>query len=129
MISQTSAKVSAVPGHAIEPRQGPMYLSPASFFADFYVYPILAASLVALALYRMPQRWFAVGLTVVIGFASWTFIEYIMHRYVLHHLTYIKDQHAKHHDDQKALFGTPTWLSLVVFLMLVTGPAVTWVGL
>ena len=106
-----------------------MYLSPASFFADFYVYPALAVILMAFAFYRAPTHWLAVLVAFVIGFCSWTFIEYIMHRYVLHHLTYIKDQHAKHHDDQKALFGTPTWLSLVVILVLASGPAVTYAGL
>ena len=106
-----------------------MYLSPASFFADFYVYPALAVILMAFAFYRSPTHWLAVLVAFVTGFCSWTFIEYIMHRYVLHHLTYIKDQHAKHHDDQKALFGTPTWLSLVVILVLASGPAVTYAGL
>ncbi len=106
-----------------------MYLSRASFFADFYVYPSLAVILVAFAIYRAPAHWPSVLFAFVIGFGGWTFIEYIMHRYVLHHLTYIKDQHAKHHVDQKALFGTPTWLSLVVMLVLATGPAVTYVGL
>lgn len=106
-----------------------MYLSPASFFADFYVYPALAVILLAFALYRAPTHWFATTLAFAIGIGGWTFIEYIMHRYVLHHLTYIKAQHAKHHDDQKALFGTPTWLSLVVMLVLAAGPAVTYVGL
>jgi sterol desaturase/sphingolipid hydroxylase (fatty acid hydroxylase superfamily) len=106
-----------------------MYLSRASFFADFYVYPALAVILVAFALYRAPNRWAGATLAFLIGLGGWTFIEYIMHRYVLHHLTYIKDQHAKHHDDQKALFGTPTWLSLLVMLVLATGPAITYAGL
>ncbi len=106
-----------------------MYLSPASFFADFYVYPALAVILVTFAIYRAPSHWLAVLVALAIGLGGWTFIEYIMHRYVLHHLTYIRDQHAKHHDDQKALFGTPTWLSLVVLLVLAAGPAVTYVGL
>jgi len=106
-----------------------MYLSPASFFADFYVYPALAVVLLAFALYRSPSQWLGETVAFVVGFGVWTFIEYIMHRYVLHHLTYIKDQHAKHHDDQKALFGTPTWLSLVVMLVLGAGPAVTYMGL
>ena len=106
-----------------------MYLSRASFFADFYIYPILAVLLMAFALYRTPNRWMGAGIAFLVGLVGWTFIEYIMHRYVLHHLTYIKDQHAKHHDDQKALFGTPTWLSLLVMLVLASGPAVTYVGL
>ncbi len=108
---------------------GPMYLSRASFFADFYVYPALAVLFLAFAFYLKPTHWGEVLVAFVIGCAGWTFIEYIMHRYVLHHLTYIREQHHKHHVDQKALFGTPTWLSLLVMLVLATGPAIAWVGL
>ncbi|MEO6874740.1 MAG: sterol desaturase family protein [Opitutaceae bacterium] len=103
-----------------------MHLSRASFFADFYVYPSLAAVFVAFALIYHPHRWIAVTVAFFVGIATWTFVEYIMHRWVLHHLTWIKDQHAKHHDDAKALIGTPTWLSLVVMLILVLGPAATY---
>ena len=126
---QSPRDPSASPGTEGVSRDGPMYLSRASFFADFYVYPSLAVLLVAFALWRTPERWLGVFVAFSIGILGWSFVEYIMHRYVLHHLTYIKDQHAKHHHDQKALFGTPTWLSLVVFLVLASGPAITWSGL
>ncbi len=108
---------------------GPMYLSRASFFADFYVYPALSVLLLAFAVFLAPNRWVGSIVAFVIGLVGWSFVEYIMHRYVLHHLTYIRDQHHKHHVDQKALFGTPTWLSLVVMLVLATGPAITYAGL
>lgn len=106
-----------------------MHLSRAGFFADFYVYPSLAVVFVAFAIVTTPSRWLAVTIAFFTGIAIWTFVEYIMHRYVLHHLTWIKDQHAKHHDDQKALIGTPTWLSLVVILILVLGPVATYTDL
>ena len=106
-----------------------MHLSRVSFFADFYVYPSLAVVFVAFALILAPHRWPAISLAFFTGIAVWTFIEYIMHRYVLHHLTWIKDQHAKHHDDQYALIGTPTWLSLGVMLILVLGPVATYLNL
>jgi len=122
MNSQNPAKDIAASGHESAPNLGPMHLSRASFFADFYVYPALAAIFLAFAIFRTPNRWFAMAVAFVVGIAVWTFVEYIMHRYVLHHLTWIKDQHARHHDDAKALIGTPTWLSLVVILILVLGP-------
>ena len=128
MSSQTSAK-AAIPGHESAPRLGPMHLSKASFFADFYVYPSLAVVFVAFAFAMTSNRWLGIAIAFFTGIAVWTFIEYIMHRYVLHQLTWIKDQHAKHHDDQYALIGTPTWLSLVVILVLVLGPVATYTNL
>ena len=128
MTSSNPANLSA-PSEEGSIHTGPMYLSRAGFFADFYVYPALAILLLAFSLYLAPSQWLGAILAFLIGLAGWSFIEYVLHRYVLHHLTYIKEQHAKHHTDQKALFGTLTWLSLVVMLVLAMGPAITYAGL
>ena len=99
-------------------------LSRSAFFADFYVYPFFAVVFVALSLAWDPRRWRASVLAVVVGFAVWTFVEYLLHRFVLHHVKWVKDQHDVHHHDQKALVGTPTWFSFLVFLAFVTMPAI-----
>lgn len=98
-------------------------LSRNAFFADFYVYPVIAIVFIALALAWDPRQWRASVLAIIIGFALWTFVEYLLHRFVLHHVKWVKDQHDVHHLDQKALVGTPTWFSLLVFLAFVTMPA------
>jgi sterol desaturase/sphingolipid hydroxylase (fatty acid hydroxylase superfamily) len=97
-------------------------LSRSAFFADFYAYPVASAVLIALALALEPRDWaFALG-AVVVGFLLWSLVEYLLHRYVLHHIKWVKDQHDVHHRDQMALVGTPTWFSLLVFLTFVTLP-------
>ena len=98
-------------------------LSRFAFFADFYAYPAAAAIFVVLAFASNPKRWIISLLAIVTGVASWSFAEYLLHRYVLHHVSWVKEQHEVHHHDQMALVGTPTWFSLLVFSALVTLPA------
>jgi sterol desaturase/sphingolipid hydroxylase (fatty acid hydroxylase superfamily) len=99
-------------------------LSRSAFFADFYVYPAAAAALITLALTSDPQRWMTIALGVLGGFCLWTLVEYLLHRYVLHHVKWVAEQHDVHHHDQKALVGTPTWFSILAFLAFVTLPAI-----
>jgi sterol desaturase/sphingolipid hydroxylase (fatty acid hydroxylase superfamily) len=97
-------------------------LSHSAFFADFFVYPIAAAAFIAFALFFDLSRWMASVVAVFVGFAIWTLVEYLLHRFVLHHVKWVKEQHDVHHKDQKALVGTPTWFSFLVFLAFVTMP-------
>ena len=97
-------------------------LSRGAFFADFYAYPAAAATLMALAVAADPRGWIATLAIVAAGLALWSLVEYLLHRYVLHHVKWVKDQHDVHHDDQMALVGTPTWFSLLVFAAFVTLP-------
>lgn len=92
-----------------------MRISRYSYYGDFVIYPLMAVGLGATALAH-PSR-AIVGTWVVcfaIGLGVWTFAEYILHRFVLHRVPYIREMHEAHHDDEKALIGTPTWLSFIV---------------
>ncbi len=42
-------------------------------------------------------------------------LEYLLHRFVFHHVPYIRVLHDAHHKDQKGLIGPPTWLSGALF--------------
>jgi len=97
-------------------------LSRSVFFADFYAYPAAAAAFIALAFANDVHRWMVSVLAVVTGVACWTLVEYLLHRYVLHHVKWVKEQHDVHHHDPQALVGTPVWFSLLVFLTFVTAP-------
>jgi len=99
-------------------------LSRLAFFADFYVYPAAVAVLIVLALAQDPDQWTATVAAVAAGICFWTLAEYLLHRYVLHHVKWVKDQHDMHHEDAKALVGTPTWFSILVFLAFVTMPVI-----
>jgi sterol desaturase/sphingolipid hydroxylase (fatty acid hydroxylase superfamily) len=98
-------------------------LSRSAFFADFYAYPAAFVALVAFAFASNPHGWFSSLCALIIGLASWSLVEYMLHRYVLHHVIWVKRQHDVHHHDQMALVGTPTWFSMLVFIAFVTAPA------
>ena len=93
-----------------------------AFFADFYVYPTAAFLFVVLAILSdRPRWWQSLGIFAA-AFFLWTFVEYLLHRFVLHHVQWVKEQHDVHHHDEKALVGTPTWFSFMIFLAFVTLP-------
>lgn len=98
-------------------------LSRGAFFADFYAYPAASGAFMVLAFATDAGRWVVAGLAIVTGLAGWSLVEYLLHRFVLHHVRWVKEQHDVHHHDQLALVGTPTWFSLLVFVALVTMPA------
>lgn len=94
-----------------------------SYFADFYVYPVVIAALAAYAIWQGPPGTWATWLgAFVSGVGLWTLVEYLLHRFVLHHVPYIKDMHNAHHEDQLALIGTPIWISLSIMVLLVLIP-------
>ena len=102
-----------------------MWLGKIGYYGEFVVYPILIAAFAAVALWRAsPERsgvWVAAFIS---GVGLWTLVEYALHRYVLHHVPYIKEMHDAHHNEQnthhnaqKDLVGTPMWLSLGLFVV------------
>ncbi len=101
-----------------------MRLSQSSYYADFYVYPVVAVTLSGAALALAPvvewPWWLA---AFVAGVTLWTLVEYLLHRFVLHHVPVVHDMHEAHHEDQMALIGTPTWLSLGLIGLIVLLPS------
>ncbi len=90
-----------------------MFLTRIEYFADFYVYPVLIPTLAAAGIVVAPSgaaRWLAVFLSCL---ALWTLLEYLLHRFVFHHVPYIRDMHEQHHSDEREFIGTPIWISLV----------------
>jgi len=99
-----------------------MRLGKISYYADFVVYPVVIAALAAYALWRAPAAWYLLIIAFLSGVAIWTLVEYVLHRFVLHHVPYIKDMHDAHHEDQLALIGTPIWISLAIMVVVVLVP-------
>ena len=94
-----------------------------AYYSDFYVYPVAIAALAAYAIWQGPQGGWATWLGAFIsGVALWTLVEYLLHRFVLHHVPYIKEAHDAHHQDQQALIGTPIWISLTIMVVFVLVP-------
>jgi len=88
-----------------------MELSRLGYNSEFMIYPVLIVVLFGSGLSAaQPGTWLTV---FVLAIAAWTLIEYLLHRFVFHELPYIRDLHARHHADQRALLGTPLWVSLL----------------
>ncbi|MCB1488495.1 MAG: sterol desaturase family protein [Bauldia sp.] len=100
-----------------------MRLGKVGYYSDFVVYPVAIAGMASFALWRTwPDHYGTTLAAFVVGVAIWTLVEYVMHRYVLHHLPGVREMHEAHHREQAALIGTPIWLSLILIFGLVYVP-------
>ena len=98
--------------------------SKAAYLADFVLYGIAVLALAALLWAGGPaaQRG-ELAAIALLGFAGWTLIEYVLHRFVLHWLQPFKRWHILHHQHPAALICTPTILSAALIVLLVFLPA------
>ncbi len=95
-----------------------------TYYGEFIVYPLLIAGLATAALWQAPpERSIAWLAAFVAGLGLWTLVEYILHRYVLHHMPYIKEMHQAHHDEQGALLRSAILRSLGSFAVFLVLPA------
>lgn len=69
-----------------------------------------------------------IGLALA-GLVAWTFIEYCVHRFVLHGVQPWRTWHAEHHRDPMTHVFAPTLLISALFAALVFAPALWLVGL
>jgi len=90
--------------------------SPGTYRADFCVYGAVLLALGA-ALWAGPPDPRLLG-WVVAGACTWTLLEYLLHRFVLHGLAPFKQWHLEHHRRPTALIAAPTLLSAAVFSSL-----------
>jgi len=101
-----------------------------SSILDFIFYSICVLFL-ALSLFINGSRHQLVGniLFIVVGLISWTAIEYVLHRFILHGLQPFKNWHREHHSHPGAFFCLPTLLSAALVLILVFLPVWLTIGL
>jgi len=92
-----------------------MRLSKAGYYADFFIYPPFVLALLAgVALRTTPLSWIYWSIICLLGIATWTLLEYIIHRGVFHGVPIFAEMHEIHHDSPADLVGSPTGLSLVI---------------
>ena len=95
-----------------------------AYAADFVLYGMTVVAFSSFLAWRAPVGlWPTLSLLVLAGLSSWTLIEYLLHRFVLHGLQPFKGWHEAHHARPTALICAPTLLSAVLFLLLVFLPA------
>lgn len=97
--------------------------SKVEYYADFVLYSLAVVALAIFLLLDSPrEQWLATVATVLVGLASWTSIEYALHRFVLHVLPPFCHWHALHHQRPMALICTPTILSASLIITLIFLP-------
>ena len=57
------------------------------------------------------------------GLATWTLIEYWLHRVLFHHAPILSRIHERHHHSPQDLIGTPAWAILLIALIAVAIPS------
>ena len=98
--------------------------SQTAYRADFALY---GAAILALASYLIWSNPRGERLELLIlgvaGLMSWTLIEYVLHRFVLHGVQPFQRWHRMHHERPTALICAPTLLSAALVVSLVFLPA------
>ena len=102
--------------------------SKAAYRADFafYILAILGLTIFLVATVSLRQAPWAAAL-LLIGLALWSLIEYVMHRYLFHHVQPFKTWHAVHHQRPQALIYAPTLLIGTSIGVLIFWPTF-WLG-
>lgn len=100
-------------------------LGKVAYAVDLAVY-LIAPTLAAALVYYFSERGEALPIlaAAILGFVSWTLLEYVLHRFVLHHLPPFKQWHGDHHLNPTAAVGTPTMFSLSLIALIIFLPAV-----
>ena len=100
-----------------------MQLSKASYYSDFVIYPVVVIALVGAGSSHLTWITAREGLSSCIaGMLLWTLLEYGLHRIALHWMPLFSPMHALHHGAPLDYIGTPTWVSVSVWLGLVLVP-------
>ena len=95
-----------------------------AYRADFALYGAAVLVLAAFLLVHGPREQGLVMVAFALtGLVSWTLVEYVLHRFVLHGLQPFRRWHAEHHLRPMALICAPTILSATLIATLVFLPA------
>jgi sterol desaturase/sphingolipid hydroxylase (fatty acid hydroxylase superfamily) len=101
-----------------------------TFMLDFYTYPVFIFIALSAGAWGMRNKAWWLGLSfLILGYAIWTLVEYLMHRFAFHHMPGVKPLHMAHHADADDLIGTPSILSFTLIFLLGYLPAVYFFGL
>lgn len=98
-------------------------MTPTLFFLDFWAYPpIILLSIILGYITGSQSAWWHPLAFFLSGYGVWTLVEYVMHRFILHHVPGIVEHHMAHHADALELIGTPTIYSITLLIILAYAP-------
>jgi sterol desaturase/sphingolipid hydroxylase (fatty acid hydroxylase superfamily) len=100
-----------------------------AYRADFALYGVAIAAMTA-AIVEVPARGQDLALLAwgLGGLASWSLIEYVFHRFLLHGMSPFREWHAEHHARPTARIASPTIFSASLIAGLITLPAWLLIG-
>jgi sterol desaturase/sphingolipid hydroxylase (fatty acid hydroxylase superfamily) len=100
-----------------------MQLNKFSYYSDFVVYPTVVTGLTAVNFSYFnghnSRDWIV---TCVAGLILWTLLEYALHRIALHRMPVFSPMHSLHHGAPLDLIGTPSWISVTVWVSVILLP-------
>lgn len=100
-----------------------------AFFLDFVIYPPVILASLYLAFADADAGQVLGGIAMVLaGGILWTLAEYLIHRFAFHHVPLLKPVHMAHHHAPRELNGTPTLLTVLIFVVGVYVPLGAMIG-
>jgi sterol desaturase/sphingolipid hydroxylase (fatty acid hydroxylase superfamily) len=88
-----------------------------SYYAELFIYPIVVGGVLLYGAggggYALHAHWWFAALC---GAIFWTLAEYLVHRFIYHKVSILKDLHGMHHARPSDFVGAPVWVSIVCFL-------------
>ncbi len=103
-----------------------MRLTKFAYYLDIYLCLALIALMAVMTAASGPLRDGAFWLCyAVLGGASWTLVEYAIHRWVYHFAPYFADLHGAHHDAPKDYVGAPPVIGILLILAIFYLPLVS----
>ena len=101
-----------------------------AYWSDFAFYGVVVAVLSGWVAFVSPRGGGIESTALVLlGLASWSLIEYLIHRFVLHGIQPFSGWHERHHSRPAALVSAPTVLSATLLAALVFLPTLALGGL
>lgn len=88
-------------------------MSPIAFHLDYYVFPPVIIGCLYLSWRQM--SWPFIFACYAAGLVGWTLAEYLLHRFALHRWPYFSNFHKAHHDEPRAMIGSPVLFSMLIF--------------
>ncbi len=96
-----------------------MNLNKILYFGDFVAAPLAILGLAIWSFWRgdplLIGTWI---LALIVGCGAWTLVEYAVHRWLYHNVTFFDKMHDLHHDDPKSLIGAPSFVSIILIFLV-----------
>lgn len=102
-----------------------MRMSKLIYFAEFFLFPPLISILLIATLRGHFQLWLV---DYILGIVLWTLFEYLLHRFVFHHMPVLSALHERHHHRPLELIGTPAWVSVCAVVICFAVPLYFLIG-